>query len=426
MAWHKRLLGLAVLIATACMPVDSQQTGNAPLPDTHQQNTSIIERPVQALFRLELQAARTGWNDDVARQMGNLRRGLGDLSGAVAAWARIESPDAATLSDLARAQLALEEWSAAADTLRVWLLLSPDDPQASLQLALLTVSFDPASSLRLLEAAAVEPAYSELTYVLITVLRQYEDDPLLPLLVGRALAEQEQWVYAQVAFEHASQRFEPFPEALIYLALARTMQGKDGSAEAERAAALAPQDARVRYLQGVYLRAADAPLAAIDVLVQAIALDPQSAAYYAELAGAYRDVRELAQAERWLLMALEVSGGAARYREQLALFYADEAENLTSSGLEALEAALGLAADSADLKAGYGWALYNAGESERGRALIDEALASDPDNARARYYLARILIDSDAEAEAIPLLQEVVAGGGDFAPLARQLLDTMR
>lgn len=371
---------------------------------------------MQALYAIEAGETQS------SLEAGNLRYDLGDISGAVALWERVPQPDAALLTELARAQLLLNRWDDARITLTALVVLQADHAWANLQLGMIAAPYDPAAALVAVTIAAQEPIYADLATSLQTTIATYADDPLLPMRVGATLADAGEWAYAELAFSRAAREFEPFPEALVYQGLARAMQGKAEGGLVTRAVALAPTDARVRYLQGVYLRATDDPNGAIDALAQAITLDPQNPALYAELGGAYRDLRDLEQAERWLQMALALSGSAPRYRELLALFYADEAENLTTSGVAALETELGILAGSADLQAGYGWALVVAGETERGSALIAAALAAEPDNPRALYYQAQLYLSNGQAAEALPLLEQVAAGDSDFAPLARTLL----
>jgi tetratricopeptide (TPR) repeat protein len=386
-------------------------------PSVDNPNTTLdFQRPMQALYAIEAGETQT------ALDVGSLRFRLGDISGAVATWERVAQPDAALLTELTRAQLLLNRWDDAHTTLTALVALQADHAWANLQLGMIAAPHDPASAVAALTLAAQEPIYAELATALQTTLATYADDPLLPMRVGKVLADNGEWAFAELAFERAARDLEPFPEALVYQGLAREMQGKSGGALVTRAVALAPDDARVRYLQGVYLRAAADPLAAVDALAQAVTLQSQNPLYYAELGGAYRDLRDLEQAERWLQAALAVSGNAPRYRELLALFYADEAENLTTSGVAELEAELGILSGNADLQAGYGWALFVAGETERGATLIAAALAAEPDNPRALYYQARVYIENGEVAQALPLLEQVAAGESPFALLARTLL----
>lgn len=385
-----------------------------------------LNRPVQALHIVETVAARDGWTPSLAGIAGTLRRATGDLEGAVAAWSLIPSPDSGLLRSVAQTQIELGGWPEAAETLVRLMDIAPDERWAALNYGLLMASIDPQAATSALQMATEDAAYRTLANILLDTISRNRDQPLLPMRVGVALADQSQWAFAEVAFARAADMNDPYAEALAYLGLARDRQGKDGGDSILRAVTLEPGNARVRYLQGVHLRAAGDATGAIDALAQAAALDPQNPAYYAELAQAYRDNHDLTQAEHWLVTAVAVSNNAPHYQEMLALFYADEGVNLTTSGLEALEQTLTGLPDSADARAGYGWALYTAGEVERGQAIIEEVLQRDSGNARALYYKAQILLDSGAEDEALALLERVASGTSGFAVPARTLLDDLR
>lgn len=385
-----------------------------------------LNRPVQALYTVEVVAAHEGWTPELSLLAGDLHRAIGDLEGAVVAWKRIPTPDSTTLHALAQSQIELGRWPDAADSLTRLIDSSPQDSWAQLNYGLLMASVDPQAAMTALQAASEDNAYRTLSNVVSDVVERNLDQPLLPMRVGVVLADHDQWAYAEIAFERAAALNEPYAEALAYYGLARDRLGKDGSQSILRAVSLEPGNARLRYLQGVHLRLAGDALAAVDALAQAVALDPQNPAYYAELAQAYRDNHELEQAERWYLTAVALSNGDTRYQEMLALFYADEGSNLTLNGLQALEQTLSALPDNADARAGYGWALYVAGEVERGTAIIDEVLQSDAHNARALYYKAQIVLAAGSTSDAIDLLEQVASGTSDFAVPARTLLDDLR
>ncbi|MDX2139828.1 MAG: tetratricopeptide repeat protein [Chloroflexota bacterium] len=383
-------------------------------------------RPVQALYAIERLAHEQGWTPALAAQAGDIYRDLGDLSSAVAVWERIPNPNAVVLRDLARAQLVLGRWDNALATLHLVIAQTPDDAWAHWHSALLQAPVDPQAALATLPIAATDPAYTPIVAALQETLTGVQNDTLLPMRVGIVLADHGQWRYAERAFARAAALNAPYAEALAYLGVARVMQGKDGAQVMLQAVALEPVNARIRYLQGIYLRAIGDARGAIDSLGQAAALAPDTPLYFVELAQAYRDLRDLQQAEYWLRVAVAVSGNAPRFLEILALFYADEAENLTVDGVAALEQAISLLPADPDIYAGYGWAIYLTGDRERGLSLIDQALSSDADNPRALYYRGRILLDSGDTDAALPLLEQVASGTSEFAPIARALLESLR
>lgn len=425
--WIVYLVAACLLIATGCASASQEQTEsiNTQLLRQRVDDYRRLNRPAQALFLVELLAGRGGWTPDLYLVAGGLRQDLGDLAGAVAAWERIDSQDFQLQRTLAQGQIELGRWSDAAMTLQALAESTPDDAWVRLNYGLLLAITQPQAAQDHLIAAAREPAYMRLAVAALQTITAYEDDSLLSMQLGATLVEHEAWAFAELAFDRAAQVFDPYPEALAYLSMVRDRQGKDGSAEITRAVALESQNGLVRYLQGLHLRAQDNQRAAIDALAQAVALEPQNPAYYAELAHAYQAERDLLRAEQFLQAAVDLSDGDARYREMLALFYSDEASSLTSRGMDAFQELLAGLSENADVAAGYGWSLYVRGLTEEGLAVIDEVLRTHPDHPRAMYYKARILNDQGAVEAARALLTQIAHGSSDFAVRAQSLLDIL-
>ena len=108
------------------------------------------------------------------------------------------------------------------------------------------------------------------------------------------------------------------------------MQGKDGAPQIEAAVTVAPDEPQVRFLQGLHLRLAFDNAGSLDAMVQAVALDPENPALYAELGKAYQLVGDLPTAERWLKFAVSLD---THFQPLLDSFYDDEKTTLLSLGL---------------------------------------------------------------------------------------------
>ena len=375
---------------------------------------------------VEAQASAEGWTPALARRAGDLWQTAGDAERALDFWrlAGLGTPDdAALMRRLAQGSIELQRWTDAADALERLAVLAPDDAWVQLQLGLVRAAFDREAATGHLRAAMSEPAYQPMALALINALRDGGDLPD-GMAAGLMLASLEQWPYAELAFRHAAAVAAPYPLALAYTALARDQQGKAADAWIGEAVTLAPDDAAVRYLQGLHLRAAGDYTASLAALAQAVALDPENPAYHAELGSAYRLLGDLPHAEYWLESAVRVSNDDPRFAQLLALFYADEADHLTDEGLDALlDAAAALDSDDVDAQAGLAWAMYRAGRPDEALAALDAVLERDPASPRALLNKGRILLETgDAEAAA-PLLRRVAAGGSAFAVQARALLD---
>ncbi|NDJ59638.1 MAG: tetratricopeptide repeat protein [Chloroflexi bacterium] len=300
-------------------------------------------RPLQALYRVEAQAAEIGWTPAHLILAGDLWQEAGDLTRAVAYWeAALQSQpnDIRLLHTLANAYLELQRWSRAVEALTRLVMLTPADAVvtewAHFHLGLIQAAVDPVAAHDHLARAADQPAYATDAAALTRVLRASTDDPLLALRVGLALADQARWAYAEIAFRHAANQDSGYPEALAYTGLARDRQGKDGAAWIAQAVSVDPQNPQVRYLQGLHLRHSGDYAASLDALILATALAPENPALYAELGLAYQQVGDLLAAEHWLETAVALSNDDPRFIELLAALRAEEAQLLAAFDLEAL------------------------------------------------------------------------------------------
>ncbi|MEP7290878.1 MAG: tetratricopeptide repeat protein [Chloroflexota bacterium] len=280
------------------------------------------DRPMQALYQLEAQAARAGWTPENRRLAGDLWRSAGDLTQAVAYWETAE-PTAPVLRDLAQAYIELQRWSNAESALQRLLPLLPpgasDRSWAQFQLGLIRAAYNPASARDLLRAA--QPAYGDSVTTLLPLLEATDD----PTRIGIALANAGLWSYAELAFSAAAD-----PLASAYAGLARDMQGKDGGAWIENALAFAPENPQVYFLHGLHLRLKFDFAGSLQAITQAVALDPENPALYAELGRAYQLSGDLVSAERWLKFAVTLDDN---FQTLLDSFYEDEATLLRDMGL---------------------------------------------------------------------------------------------
>jgi tetratricopeptide (TPR) repeat protein len=299
---------------------------NVKLPDNLIGRPPLLDeragRPLQTLYQLEAQAAIEGWTPDRSRLAGDLWRQVGDLRRAVAYWEAAD-PGTAVLRDRAQAYVQLERWADATDALAQLLALlpdnSPDRAWAQFQLGLIRATYDPARALDLLRAA--QPTYGSSAATLVSVLEGTTD----PIQIGIALARAELWSHAELAFSQSAD-----PLAAAYGGLARDVQGKDGSPQIDAAVAFAPDNPQVRYLQGLHLRQQYDYPGSLEAMIQAVALDPENPALYAELGRAYQLAGDMTAAERWLKFAVSLDD---HFQPLLDAFYDDERTALLNLGL---------------------------------------------------------------------------------------------
>ncbi len=281
-------------------------------------------RPLQALYQIQVQAAETGWTGDLARRAGDIWQTLGDLSRAASFWeiAIQDNPGDLNLAkQVAQTDIDLQRWSSAIVALNHVLDISPDETWAHYHLGLLQAAFNPQQALAHLRRASVESTYTGVASDFLFLNNVTPDDPSVVMRVGLTLASHHIWNYAEIAFQYAADLANPFPEALAYAGYARDNQGKDGSAQIELARTLGPLNAQVDYLQGLHLRLKGDNVSSLVALIRAADLDPLNPAFAAELASAYQLVDQLDLAEYWFKQAVTISRNDPRFQDLLSAFY---------------------------------------------------------------------------------------------------------
>jgi tetratricopeptide (TPR) repeat protein len=386
------------------------------------------QRPQQALYQVEAQAAREGWTPTLARAAGDLWLQLGDMSNAAAYWEIAlsgEPENTILMRQIAQTYLDLQRWSQAVDMVERLVQTAPDEAWGHYQLGLLRAPFDPAAAVEPLQIAAQSPDFNTVSDALLTILQTNPADSFISMRVGLVMMDYQLWSYAELAFAHAAVLNDPFPEALAYRGLARDWQGKESGAWIDQAVALAPENAQVRYVQGLHLRLIGDNPNSVNSFMQAVALDPGNPAYCAELGTAYSLVDDLPNAMLWLQQAVILSNNAPEFQRLLVLFYAEQAATLTSLGFDVEGQVSSVASDDPDVLAELGWSLYNGGDFIGAENQINAALAIDPQNPRALYYRARMLIYKNEILAAVPLLQLVAASESEFAVEAQRILTSL-
>jgi tetratricopeptide (TPR) repeat protein len=424
------MLGTSLLIPTPVLPTLSPERRLVAA------NDDSAQRPVQALYHLEALAVETGWTPARHQQAGDLWARLGDMQQAIYHWQQGPTDDPLLLRSLAAAYITGGDWRAAINTLERLVALRPEDPWTNYNLGLTLALYDPDAAEAYLRRAALDPTYQQTARAVRVTLLEHRDDNLtttvgLPILVGLTLIDRAEWTFAELAFSYANAIYlgnngDPLPEALAYLSLVQNERGKDGSIAIESAVALAPNDAQVRFFQALHERHQKNYAGSLNAMIQAVALSPESPVLYAELGTAYRLVGDVEQAQYWLQAAVDFSGGDPQFQALLTAFYTEEAYNLGGDGLMALGGALRNNPTDPDLLAGMGWAYSVLGDTEGGEAMIDEALSLAPDNPRARYYKARILLGRvPDDPQARELLTTLIADGGPFQTEAQRILNSL-
>ncbi len=362
------------------------------------------QRPAQSFYRVRWEATQTGWTPERHIQAGNLLSQMGDLRGAAIHWGAANPTDEATLQRLSNAYIALQQWRSATDSLRALLTITPDSAFAHYYLGLILAPSDPIQAAQHLDRVNQPPSFAQTAALVLVEITQNPADPALGVRVGRALLLQNEHALAERAFRHASDWNMTDALSLAYIGLARELQGMDGQAWIDSALAQAPDSGGVHYVHGLYLRESGADDLSRDAFAQAVQLNPQEPAYYAELGTTYQRLGDLSTAAYWLNYAVQIAESAGPYVRRLARFYIQESYPIAPDTLRTL---LEQAPTEVDAIALYGWTLHLNGESERAIAQINSVLERTPQNPEALYYKAQILFDLGRFAEAIPVLDDL-------------------
>lgn len=281
--------------------------------------TESDERPVQALYQLEQAAAESGWTGESALQAGLAWKKLGNTPRAVTYFemaSQLDLDNADIWRALAEGYLDLQRWSLATVALTRTAELDTQADWARFHLGLLQAATAPESAGAYLAQIRPDSQYAPVIEEVSQALKSDE----AAMQVGLTLAQHHLWSYAELAFFHTLTFNNPLPEAYAYLGLARNRQGKDGSAAIEQAVNSAPDNALVRYLQGLHLRLKGDNQLSLDAFLRAATLDAENPAYAAELGAAYQLIGDSQLAEEWLQKAVTLSNDDPRFQQLLDQF----------------------------------------------------------------------------------------------------------
>ena len=381
-----------------------------------------------ALYHLEANAVFNGWTVESHIRAGNLWRDMGDRSLALPHWeaAVAQSPNANLLRQIAGIYLERGEWGTAWERIRALLELAPNDAWSLYHGGLILAPSDPVSAYGYLgQVAALDNRFSETAQTILDAISDTQTNSDVIMRVGATLASAEEWSLAENAYQYAADLYFPFAEATAYTGLMRILQGKNGESRISEAIVLDDTNADVHYIAGVYWRSAGEFLLSENALIQAVLLEPDNPTFHTELGNTYRAMGNPLDAEIWLQTAVIISNEDPLMVAALESFYEEDEAFLNSQTFSGFEADDSDTIDPVAISAN-GWALHVLGNTEEGLDLINQVLAVDPDNPRALFDKARILLDTDRSDEAMPLLDRLINSNSSFARPAQNMLDSLQ
>jgi tetratricopeptide (TPR) repeat protein len=380
-----------------------------------------------ALYEVESSARTNGWSAALHQQAGNLWRDMGDADRALPHWQAAvrltDVPPAESVRRLADYYLQQGNIPQAWHYTNRLLQLAPGDNWGLFHAGALLAVSDPVQARDYLRRSVFQRAYAEPATVLLQALdtRPPGMDATYGKRIGAILAHQKLWALSEHAFRYTAMAYYPAPEAMAYVALMQAEQGKRGQAWLDAALALAPADANVRYVEGVYWRVQNDLDKSRDALELALSLNPDNAFLLAELGLTEQLQGNLTRAESLLQEALRVSrDDDAILQTALNNFYSNQAYLLPD---DYLPLARQIPADDPAYISAQGWALHVNGDTDAGLAAVERALAIDPENPRALFDRARILLETGRTQQAEALFQQLVTGNSPYARAAERLLN---
>ncbi len=227
--------------------------------------------------------------------------------------------------------------------------------------------------------------------------------------VGMALVQTEHWPLAVYALQFANQAgSKADAETLSFLGYALAQAGHPALDLFEQARQADPDSALPLYFEGMYLRQQEAFKAAEDLLAQAIELDPQNGAIYAEFALARAMQGDLATAEAAYQAAVQVTGDDVTFKLLLAGFCAERGYRMVETGMPTATEIIEVDNTNAAAYDLLGWMQFLTGDLLAAEVSLGQALTLEPDFVSARFHLARLYETQGQKEMARAAYQRVV------------------
>jgi Flp pilus assembly protein TadD len=364
-------------------------------------------QPVQAEAVARLWAAQHGWDGEASSLLGQAIAAQKPDQGALRN--RIKAVDGDSLKTALSQDLVLRDWAS-----------------ARRHLAALRATIGEAVIQR-------DPALAALSAAFAT-----PDDLAALSTIGSTFITQDRFSLAEYIFSRQIGLDGGAAPSLALAALSQDAQGRDGWPLLEQALTLAPEDTTVNFAAALHWRTRgdyDRALAALGAATQK---EPTNPALAVEIGVVYRLRGQQAEAARWYQRAVQLAPGEASFYRTLIAFYLDDGYQVEPGPLATARDAIRRFPEDAELQALFAQAILAPGlgapvtqpgpaaptpDRDQAKAALDHALAIDPSNLRARYFLA-VYWDQTGQAAAARDAYRIVAEHAEspFADLAQRAL----
>jgi tetratricopeptide (TPR) repeat protein len=349
--------------------------------------------------------------------LGQIAYRRGDAEGAIDLWRHalaLDPKDSDARYRLGQTYLELSEFDLAKQELKCVLRNAQHHQGANYYLGLLAAGEDDAASVEYLRLAA-EGEDQEMSKRAREMLALLND-----------LAASEGGAYAAAHLGRACLRLDAPSLALTHLKRVMALQPDNHTARAYMGYALlalddldaardvlrevtqlAPKHPLGHYFLGLLHRSEGYLPTALWEFKTSLETDPSNAAVYAEIADTYQRMGQHVSAGEWYRAATEVEPNQAGFLILLAQYYVDVLPK-PEEGLAAARQAADAAPDNAVAQDLLGWALYLAGLQAQAVGPLEQAVALDPDFARAHYHLGVVYAQLGQEAAAKQAYQRAI------------------
>jgi len=385
-----------------------------------------------AIESLELARQRSELDSAGELALGEAYHLFGDLDKAEATWQNLLGDSQAppeTYSRLYALQRGQGKLTAARQTLVEWHIRLPEDAQATYQLALFELVNQTDQAERLLDSAQVDnPSLSSQILRLKGAIyqAQHTDQESYRLLIlGRALANLDQWDLSLPAFEKAAQVSPGYAEAWAFVGEARQHLGKEGWSALERAQSLDPVSVVVQALLALYWRRQGQPEMALSYLTQISQQEPDQPIWQVELGNTLVQKGDLISAAEYFKKATELQPENPLYWQDLARFCVENSYEIRSLGLPAARQASILSPEdpvTLDLMGRVLLSLQDLPTSER---FLQLAIQQDAGYAPAHLHLGQLYFESgqyDLAYQHLTLAAKLAGETDSVGQAARRML----
>lgn len=301
-------------------------------------------------------------------------------------------------SRLARVNQDRGEYALAAQNLKKYVFVNPEDASARYRLGLLLSLSDPQSAIaELIAASQLDPQFDPAAQTLRTALNLAllsESRSERFVITGRGLGLVQEWELARAAFESAVEADETNAEAWAWLGEANQQTGGDGGEELERALQINPNSSTVRSLRGLYFQRVSNHRQALTEFRTAASLEPENPARFVSLGDAYANVGDLIRALESFRYAAHLSPEDPAYWQALAKFCGQYQVNIADVGIPAAQQALVLDLDDPVSEDLLGWLWLINGSLPDSEWHLVRAIELDSHYAPAHLHLGMLYLQA--------------------------------